>query len=640
MKKAKIVVVFTLVLSFVFGAGGCNLFNSTKDVQPEAVMPQDMSAVMVFDHSNAGQMKLLKEILGRIPSVGLVDMAISEYEENKDLINGGWKIAAGFKLPEGKKMEELLKNPNISFDETGIEIYIAAKFEMADKVQELLNKLVKTDPDEITFVGTEKNPVWKLMKVGDGSVLIVRYGDLYFTATTSAQEKAVLDRIKSEDGFDKNPEYIANMKALGAENVGYVFVNAKSSIEILGKIFSESGVNLPMGALELVGNVWAVCSLNDTGVKVVSKAYLSGDKALLDKYVPSYSVDLIKTIPSKGVFLYGEMPSFAVSLEGLADLAVMGVKQEFSPEGGKISRIAEDSKTDSQSGSSAGYSMVLDQLAGISGLKSEDIGKIFDNPYAFSISDSGGNLVPSAALYLKIDRESLENAKTLVASTSTYVDQIFDKMDQELKRAGLDGILKKEVKTVNGAALQKIYVDWSALSADRLSELNSMGGMDVSTMKLEFYYGVLSDGVLVFALYPDFTDEYGKDPIADAGYYKEMLTEVGDLYGDSVSFFRMAPVLDFANRYFELYKKTGLAVEGDDINFQYEMYSKFASAFKYVFMSGIRNDDGMMSSTILAIQKAEFSPELKKKLEADKEAKEKAAKAVEKAAQEAGGGGL
>lgn len=698
MKKTGIAIVLALFFSAVAGAAGYKILSVAAEVTPEAVMPQDMSIVISIDHSDPDQVKLLNEIIARVPSLGLMDELISEYDdsapspfkysENKALIDGGWQFVFGVKLPgDSGKLMELLDSPDITLDSSGIEIYAVAKFSDPDRIQLLLNEIAKESNGDMQFIGNETNILWRI-KQGKGNVLIVRHQDVYFMVSSLAQRATVLQRIKDGTGFDQSPDYQANMKLLGEKNLGYVFVNGELVVDAWKDLLASIQVGMPTEMMDIIADIWGVALVDGSGFKVVSKVYFGGDQSLWAKYYPAYELSLIKKIPSQGVFVYAEMPSLGFYLEeffkGVAagfgsssiggliggntvsdydyydydyddsyeydDIYLTDESDLASDSNERVSREkagtalgvadnpanlieAEESSLESTLVKTSLYEEILDQLAVLSGLTKDDIRKIFDNPYAISISDISG-YVPAISFYVQLDSLSVENAKKLVASAATYVDQILAELDGELKYEGLDGIIKKEVVEMSGAAMQKIFVDWSSLSADKLTELNNEAGMDVSTVKLEIYYGVLSDGMFVFALYPNFADAYGQESIADAGYYKEMISSVAGVYGRSVSFFRMSPVLDLAGRYFELMKIVGaISATDTETELYYEMYGAVASAFKYLFASEIKDSDGVRSSTSLKIDKVEFSPELTQKIEAQK-AEQAAAREAERKAYE------
>ncbi|MFA7685624.1 MAG: hypothetical protein WCX95_02395 [Candidatus Gracilibacteria bacterium] len=689
MKKFKLSLFFGLGVLMVMIFSGCDLGGVPVAVTPEGTMPQDLSVAIAFDHSNLEQVALFKEIIGRVPSLGLWEQIVKEldvapaaftYTANKELVESGWKIVLGMKFPsDPAKMEKLMTSSNFNLGSDGLEVYVAGKFAEPDKVQTLLNEIIK-DEIQKTEINDSKYPIWR-MKQGNGTIMIVRRDDVYFMASSVAQKDEILKRIDEGTGFDKSADYQKNLKLLGEKNLGYLYLDMK----LVGGVYKnslglESEGIASMDVLDVMKGVWAVFSVENSGPKFVSKIFFSGDKAIIDKYYPDYKVSLVDKVPAKGVFLYEEMPSLGFYLEGVSgavsnlvkassldislnegivedgltlegvdseDVSIKTVSREKGYKSAPVSVkpvtsvVVEEPVVAEKSilTSDDLYGAVLEQAGLISGLTVDDLKKILDNPYAFVVSDVGG-YIPAVVLYLQVDKDSVENVKKLVAGSSMYMDEVIVGLNTELKKNNLDGIVKKEVKIVDGATLQKVYIDWTALPAPKVKELSDQLGVDILTVKVEFYYGVLNDGVFVFALYPDFINDYGKEVVSSADYYKEMRASAGEVYGRSVVFFRTSPVLELVDRYFQLAKKMGMISEeyDQDEMLDYELYTKIVSAFDYVFVSDVKDSDGARSSVSLKIKEVTLSPELLKKREALEAEKKAADDAVVKMYQDATAG--
>lgn len=686
MKKFKNYAFLGFGVAMVLSISGCVFGGKPVIVTPEGTMPQDLSVVVALDHSNMEQVALLKEIVARVPSMGFWDDLVKEidassglftYTANKELIESSWKIVFGLKLPsDPTKLGKLMTDSNFTLGSDGVDIYVAGQFAMPDKVQVLLDEIVKKDGKKMEFLADEKNPTWRV-KQGSENFMIVRMKDVYFMTISSAQKDEILKRIDEGMGFDKSLDYQKNLKLLGEKNLGYFYLDMKLVSGIYSNLLKNNAGALPNDVLGIMKGLWAVFSVEKNGPNFISKIYFDGDKTLIDKYYPNYKLSLVDKIPAKGVIFYEEMPSLGLYLESFfkgisavfkassagnelnAQIATEGesanvvkVEKPISREKGYkslpivdkpvVEPVVEEVKpvsiasVETLLAAEDLYGAVLEQAGGISGLTADDLKKIFDSPYAFVVSDVGG-YIPAVTLYLQVNKDSVENAKKLVAGASTYMDAVIAGLNVELKRFGLDGIIKKDVKMVDGATLQKVYIDWAALPAPKIKELSDQFGVDLLSVKVQVYYGVLNDGMFVFAVYPDFVDDYGKDVLSGVDYYKEMRARAGEVYGGSVVFFRMTPVLDLVGRYFELAKKMGaISEESDqDMMLSYELYTKIISSFDYIFISGLRDLDGVRSSASLKIKEVQLSPELLKKMEAAAVEKKAADEALMKMYQEA-----
>lgn len=671
-----------IVAALILSSAGCLIDNKNPDSSPEALLPQDMTAVLAIDHSNEGQAKLFQEVFSRIPFLGLVEEAMKDFEY-KELLNSPWKIVAGVRLPKDEaQLKKLIEDPNFEPGKNGFDIYVVGKFAQPELVKAFLDKRVTDDPTNFEFVGTEEDPIWKLKEAG-GSIMIIRRGDLYFMAFTSEQRAEILKRMEEGGGFSESGNYQKNIKMLG-DNLGYFYGDLTMLGGLLVDLMGEEGGNLDLEALQAIGSVWGSLAVDKNGLKFISKIYFGDDKDLVNRFYPEGKVSLIEKVPAEGVILYSENPNLGLYLESFFKALATGLQANsfgnqmdegieygelileedsaglfvdpVSREKGYQSVSVLDSPAavvsdkllgetpeaefdvDSLLKSEDLYGDLLNQVGAIAGLSGEEVREIFDNPFAFAISDSGSYL-PAITLYIQLEEGSIENAKTLVSGAAIYVDMVIEELNNELKKNKLDGIIKKEVKLVEGATLQRVYADIASLPEDSKAGFSAMLGVDVSTLKVEVYYGVLSDGVFVFALYPDFVDVYGKSPISEADYYKEMRASFGDIYGRSAMFFRMEPLLKMVDVYFEL-AKTMMGLDPDldkDVLLEYELYTKIASTLSYIFTSDVKDVDGLKTAVSVKIQAVELSPELLQKREAIELEKKSAQEAMMKLYEEADG---
>jgi len=142
------------------------------------------------------------------------------------------------------------------------------------------------------------------------------------------------------------------------------------------------------------------------------------------------------------------------------------------------------------------------------------------------------------------------------------------------------GALKKDIKVVQGGGVNRLYLDWSALPQEAIDGYNVIPGFDVSTVDFEIYYGVTGSDVLVFALYPGFDEEFGKDSLADDEVFKAALDRVGGKYEVNVSYFDLNPMMNMVDKYFEVLKMNGV-MSTDDFEI-YEIVKNFVNTVDYM----------------------------------------------------------
>jgi hypothetical protein len=704
MKKFQSVIA-GLLITALLPIAGCSLFSGPKDANPEAILPQDVMGVFAIDHSNTEQVKNMVELWDRIPTTGFGEgfkmgfvegmngLAKTMFEDpnNKAIIEGSWKIVLGVKVPaDTAKFMAMINAENITFGSEGVEVFVGAKFAEADKVQAILDQLTKDPKEELKFVGDEKNPVWEFPQ-GEGKMMIVRYGTLYFLATSEAEKQAVIDRIEKQEGFDQSEKFIKNMKLLGEKNLGYAFLDGGVFVPLYKAAMDSLSANIPTGMFDSIKDIWVVFSADADGARFVSKTYLAGTKDVIDKYYPAYQAGLVKKVSGKGVIAYAEQPSLGLYLEDFGKSFAAGYKAEqdkqmaddseffveetpmvepetpvvettttpdtevpvkrVSRESGYkstiepdpneivpiepvITPIVDDTSSLKKSLEEAlvdPYDTVLTELAKISELTKDDLKKIFDNPYAFAVSNPG-EYVPAISFYLQLDSADIENAKKLVSSAATYADQVLLELDNFLTSSGMKGLVQKEVKIVDGAGIQRVFVDWTKMPTGQLEQMNMATGLNISLIKIELYYGVMADGTFVFAFYPDFTNDYGKEVIADSTYYKEGISRAGEISGRTVAFVRTEPIIALANKYMALAQKAGML--SPDMTSMIQTYMAVASAFNSMFNTDVKNEDGIMQSVYLKIDEVVLSSELQKQIDAAVAASKNAAEAQQKLKEE------
>jgi|GEM_PF-6295380 len=239
------------------------------------------------------------------------------------------------------------------------------------------------------------------------------------------------------------------------------------------------------------------------------------------------------------------------------------------------------------------YESFLAQVSGITEVSKDDLKGILASPYAIAFYDTG-TLVPGVAVYFKVADKYAESAKKLMAVVSTYMDQVILQLDDQLKaQSGTSGMIKKDTKIISGAGIQKIYVDWSKIPKEVLKSGSLKTKMDLSNTKVEFYYGIFSDNVMTFALYPDFADSYGKKVVADMPYFNEAKLAVKTVYGYKLSFLKVDNFLGLGLRYLGAFG-SGF-IPKDSVDKAYGVL-KDLTKIEYVFSSTSKEGQNFLKS--------------------------------------------
>jgi|GEM_PF-5241537 len=149
----------------------------------------------------------------------------------------------------------------------------------------------------------------------------------------------------------------------------------------------------------------------------------------------------------------------------------------------------------------------------------KDILSFLDKNFALVFEDNT-SMIPSFGFYADISSNS-EAAVKLMTKIDQSLVKIYDQANKDIP--GLFMFLNRE--EVLAGKLWKFKLNLSAILAQTPPEVADK----FKEQKVEFYYGVLPENILVFALKPDLEKIYGKSPtVSDSqefkktrGYFKE-----------------------------------------------------------------------------------------------------------------------
>lgn len=126
--------------------------------------------------------------------------------------------------------------------------------------------------------------------------------------------------------------------------------------------------------------------------------------------------------------------------------------------------------------------------------------------YAFVMQDTG-TLIPGLSLYFDA-AGFIDQAKEDLEILDSFLDVVLAQMDAD--EPELADVIVKDTVSVDGATLNRVSIDVTALPQEELQDLEMFEGLLGDS--LEFYYGLTSDNYVVFALYSGFDDVYGSVP--------------------------------------------------------------------------------------------------------------------------------
>lgn len=585
-------VAFFLIAIFAFT--GCRA-DVAENKSIEMLFPKDSAGVFVLDSYSGENMDYVEKLEEQFPETDL-DAKITDwlneqfsekdisYEEDVEpIFDDEWMFGASVSVPDNFQESDFQGED--AFD--GVDIFIAGKFEEADKVQKLMETIMKRK----VYIYKEDGD-FQFWTKEDEDFYMARYGKIIFVTNSKEGRDAAVARLTTgADGF------VAAVEKGFAGNLGYMFVDGEVLYEFyegfFGKLYSYAGVDEDIkNRFSMLGDVWSTIGPDEGGTKTYTTVQVNESAGDLSTLVgnPDYRIAFPSKVNGKGVIFYLETSGIATGLRQFVNSFMAGYDAAKNP------LVFSESGEGIVSSTRDYYDEFLASLEGSTGATKDELDGLLEVPMAFAVSDSGG-FIPTFSFYFQFDPEQAEIVKKLTQALDVYMDKVIVEFDALMVDAEVPtGAFKKDLELVNGGGLHKLYLDWNSLPEKYLAQANLIPGLNLTDQKIEFYYGVTGNDVFVLSLYPDFPESYGVDVLGDDVDFKEALGKVegNDAYG--IEYFATKPVFDIIDRYLEALKSSGFGpFAGEDLA-SYELYGKqFIGAFKYAISAG-RYKDGVLSS--------------------------------------------
>lgn len=584
-------------------------FGKSKERSLEAAFSQDASMVFVLDYTSDNQVVNLNKIIGQFPIMGTVDTYKKLFDDriveqnlswDQDLgpiFKGKWKVGFAVTFPEG---EDLSKG----------DIVFAGKFSESKQITALLTKLIANGSDLWKNVKYEKTDGVEYWTDDLGKVYLALNKDIFVISKTAENRKATIKRIDNNNGLDQDSKF-KNYISKSSERLIYGYVspgiyNSKNSF--LANFFGEKYMKL---LEDMKGNFVEVVARED-GLKFLSKTDIDPNSNGFNFFVPNpdYKISLVDKVNSKGLFYYTESSSFTNGILGF--LMVDGVlntgKADAVDSGSLQTNVLGAlglSPEPEKFGDVTATIEPSNNLRGLMGAFVQRIKFLLDSPHAISISDKE-NFLPAISFYFQLKNEDLEKAKGLLTDFDAYVDEVVLEVNKVMPVAeGQTSSIKKDLIVANGGALHKVFVDWKAVPQAIITDWSTKSGIDVTSVKNEFYYGLMGDNVFVLAWYPDFADVYGKDVLSADVDYRESFNKLDSGYGMSVSYVNTKPLVIFLDKFLKMAVTLDSADGSDsDVTLGYiQVAEKFISTVKYIVSSSGYKDGQINSESFMRIEK-------------------------------------
>lgn len=550
MKNTSLRVLAALIVVGVLGAGVYAWKFQYKSVDPEAVLPQDAFMAFEIDFTDSGQRALVRSMLKKFPKFELSDeVEQSAFDDltpispggGKDLqkiLKGEWKLVVGLQHKDVEKVAAPALPADLGDavdagwgidEEFELVVFVALKSNKIGKVVDLLDEAFAGKGVDAYEKGKIDDVDFWYDKKADYKTY--RYGDTIFMTSDSQADAAMIARVKSGEGFNKNVKFSVKKQGATSPNLGFAYFDQEKGGEYVSEIAKEWGF---YQAENLVSDSFIVAVAEKDGIRMSGDSGLSGEG--------NYDLSLIEKVPGKGMIWYSEQPDFSKVITGF----FAGFPATYSPVEGLDDPAAQLPKVFKT------YDDVLGDLAEtFDGVSTDELDKIFKSAFAMSFSYPGGFL-PAMGIYLQLDDENVQAADKLVTALGNYANEVVADFDEFVVEQGapeVKGAFTQEVASVKGGAARKVYLDWKKMPQDLLAPLSMLQGLNLDEVKLEFYYGVTGDNVLFVVFHPDFDKVYGTESLVKDAAFQAAKQDVL-AGGFMINFLTLSPLADMVEKYF------------------------------------------------------------------------------------------
>ncbi len=301
-------------------------------------------------------------------------------------------------------------------------------------------------------------------------------------------------------------------------------------------------------------------------------------------------LNLAEMVPADGVISFSQIASLSGLIKETSTAMDALSDQPIPRSGGEVAAMTST------------YKNFMDAIAGVVKLEASKVESILNAPVALYLSNQGV-YYPAMTLLLETNASTLEDTKTMFANLAIYLDEVLKEFE-----AMSPGVLKKEVVLEKGAAIQKLSLDVNVAMQSNQDPMVQAVLAQMTDLKLELYYGVMSDGVAVIALQPNFLETYGKgDALVDSEEFKK--AQVGlnipkSVY--SLGFLNLGNVEPIAAKYKSMAETSGLMTP--ETQESYDYFLAFMKTIKSSFSYSEVKDGSLLVEGLIkfeAISKVE-----------------------------------
>lgn len=500
-------------------------FASAQGVNVEAFMPADTFMFAKIGTNDQSQIDTLKVLNGYFPG-NPVGQAIAQFntgfKEGAELEKVGLTYEKDILPLINEKTQFFIGiSPRAGDADNKANFHVAMTVADTAKFDEILGKQVQANA--LKKEDYNGQTIYSEAESTGTPAFMTRYMDTVLLATSSETLKAGLDNVKAnKDLFAENADF---KKAMGMykPNIAVIYANLPQVIAVLGEV---DGANSAEMAKALAGTDAAniqsevlMVTAEKEGIRIAAKVFgKDGTDLTKGKMAMNMPVYLMKKIPAVNPILYFEGSGLKASYETM--LQTLNADPEFT----KSMQEMKDFL--------ASYQLDFEK----------DIMSFMDKGVAFVFDDTG-TAIPSIGFYLDASSNPEGAAKVADRINKGFESAL---ADAEKESPDIKMVISKQ--EVTPGKLWKFKLNLDIL----LTQVPSAIAQKLSGQKVELYYGLLDENILVLALKPDLEKVYGKDQTVEkSGEFSKALKFVGGQHGGA---FYMAPaqVISLADTYIKM----------------------------------------------------------------------------------------
>jgi len=385
----------------------------------------------------------------------------------------------------------------------------------------------------------------------DTPAYIMRYNDVAVVSTSLENLKAALDNETSgKDPLADNAVYQKQMNTYYKPSMAIVYGDFSKVIDFMARASSDgqdmaqslNSINGGIGVKDIQSEMVLVSAEKD-GIR------LSGDvigkdgsdlTQILGKIDKVYMAD---KIPAQDAVIYSEGSNLRAAYDRFLEMAK--VQPEFDQNMQELKDTLKAQDLDLE----------------------KDILTFLDKGFALVLEDSG-SIVPTLGFYVDASSNP-DSAAKVVAKINDGMDKTFAQATKESPDLAM--LVTKE--EVTPGKLWKFKLNLDPL----MVQMPAAVAQKLSGQKVEFYYGLLPDNTMVFALAPDLEKNYGHShTVAQGAEYQKAMSYLKGAVR-SVGYFAPSQLVVYADRMVQIAKDAGALTT---IPAEYELAKGYVNPIK------------------------------------------------------------